>query len=102
MRQEDESEGIEVAWGEHFPVPDTTARQLTAITTCVSDKIEDQQRISAFSKFNTRLSSIQDELKKLQVSPRLTLALVSVSSFVSLNICDLVGLVVDIGRKGAV
>ncbi|KAG7553633.1 hypothetical protein FFLO_02918 [Filobasidium floriforme] len=41
MRQEDESEGIEVAW-------------------------EDQQRISAFSKYNTRLSSIQDELKKLQ------------------------------------
>jgi hypothetical protein len=75
MRQEDESEGIEVAWGEHFPVPDTTARQLTAITICVSDKIEDQQRISAFSKYNTRLSSIQDELKKLQVSPPLTLAL---------------------------
>ena len=61
---------------------------------------EDQQRISAFSKYNTRLSSISDELKKLQVSPRLTLA--SVSSSVSLKICDLVGLVVDIGREGAV
>lgn len=40
LREEDESAGIEVAW-------------------------EDQQRISAFSKFNTRMSDIEAELKRL-------------------------------------
>jgi hypothetical protein len=70
MRQEDESEGIEVAWGKSGSGSDS--ENVHGLSMCANilcqSLAEDQQRISAFSKFNTRLSSIQDELKKVQVS----------------------------------
>jgi prefoldin subunit 4 len=65
-REEEETDGIEVTWGEQgsFMLHGTPAHQLHCYLACDPD---DQQRINNFSKYNTRLSDIQSQLKRKKV-----------------------------------